>query len=263
MLHGRKYLTIARISLRNAWAYRAGTAFRLILYALYVFVLFCVWKAVYRGGEIAGFSLTQMVWYVSLTEFIVFGCRTGIFGDLNEDIKSGDIAYQLNRPYHFLAYQAANALGETAVNSCFYLLAAIALGLALAGPLPHFALWQLPPIALSMALGMALNFLSMMALGLTAFYLEENTAFFLIWSKLVFKLGMFLPVEFLPDWLQTVARSLPFSYIAWAPARLAVSFDWAHFAATVPLQALWVVLLAGLSVLLYGKGVKRIHANGG
>ena len=37
-------------------------------------------------------------------------------------------------------------------------------------------------------------------------------------------LGMFIPVEFLPGWLQTITRYLPFSYMTWAPARLIVAF---------------------------------------
>lgn len=258
-----KYLTAAAVSLKNAFAYRAGALFGLALYTLFIFVLFSVWKAVYQGGEIEGFSLTQMVWYVCFTEFVVFGCRTGVFMQLNEEVKNGDIAYQLNRPYSFIFYKFANAMGETAVNAAVFLAAALALGLLFAGPLPGFSLWMLPPVALSMALGLMLNFFTMTALGLTAFYIEENTAFYLLWQKLVFMLGMFLPLEFLPDWLQQIARWLPFPYIAWAPARLLVNFSWEHFAAAVPVQAFWVIAFIGISWLIYRTGVKRINAHGG
>ena len=263
MVKSNKYVTAAAISLKNTWAYRAGTVSRLLLYGLFVFVLFSVWKAVYTGGEIAGFSLTQMVWYICFTEFIAFGCRTAIFSDMNEEVKNGDIAYQLNRPYSFIFYKFANAFGETAVNSVFFLGMALVMGLWLAGPLPHFEVWMLPPVALSIALGMALNFFSIMALGLTAFFMEENTAFYLIWQKLTFMLGTFLPVEFLPGWLQGIAKVMPFSYIAWAPARLAVNFSWEHFFTAVPMQAFWCAVFIALSALVYAKGVKKINAHGG
>lgn len=258
-----KYLTAAAISLKNAYAYRAGALFGLVMYTLFIFVLFSVWKAVYKGGEIEGFSLTQMVWYVCFTEFVVFGCRTSVFTQLNEEVKNGDIAYQLNKPYSFIFYKFANALGETAVNAVVYLAAALALGFLFAGPMPQFEWWMLPPVALSLALGLILSFFTMTALGLTAFYIEENTAFYLIWQKLVFMLGMFLPLEFLPGWLQGIARWLPFPYIAWAPARLLVNFSWEHFWAAVPAQMLWVAVFIGISWLIYRTGVKRINAHGG
>jgi ABC-2 type transport system permease protein len=258
-----KYLTAASVSLKSAWAYKAGSLFGLLLYTLFIFVLFSVWKAVYKGGEIEGFTLTQMVWYVCFTEFVVFGCRTGVFTQLNEEIKNGDIAYQLNRPYSYILYKFANAFGETVINSIVYLVAALALGLLFAGPLPSFRLWMLPPVALSMLLGLILNFFTMTALGLTAFAIEENTAFYLLWQKLVFMLGMFLPLEFLPGWLQNVARWLPFPYVAWAPARLLVNFSWEHFMRAVPMQAAYCIVFMGLSWLIYRMGVKRINAHGG
>lgn len=263
MSRPNKYMTAAAVSLKNAYAYRAGSFFGVLMYALFIFVLFSVWKAVYKGGEIEGFSLTQMVWYVCFTEFIVFGCRTGVFNQLNEEVKNGDIAYQLNKPYNYVFYKFANALGETAINAAVFLAAALALGTLFAGPLTTFRLWMLPPVALSMALGLVLNFFTMTALGLTAFTVEENTAFYLIWQKLVFMLGMFLPLEFLPGWLQNIARWLPFSYIAWAPAKLAVAFSWEHFWRAVPVQAAYCAVFMGLSWLMYRRGVKGIHAHGG
>jgi ABC-2 type transport system permease protein len=263
MLRPNKYMTAASVSLKSAYAYKAGSLFGLLLYTLFIFVLFSVWKAVYSGGEIEGFSLGQMIWYVCFTEFIVFGCRTGVFNQLNEEVKNGDIAYQLNKPYNYVFYKFANAFGETAINSIVYLAAALILGLLFAGPLTTFKLWMLPPVALSILLGMILNFFTMTALGLTAFFIEENTAFYLLWQKLVFMLGMFLPLEFLPGWLQGIARWLPFPYIAWAPARLLVNFSWQHFLTAVPVQAAYCLVFMGVSWLIYRKGVKGINAHGG
>jgi ABC-2 type transport system permease protein len=263
MSKANKYASAASVSLKSAFAYRQSALFGLILYTLFIFVLFSVWKAVYKGGEIAGFSLTQMVWYVCFTEFIVFGCRTNVFNQLNEEVKNGDIAYQLNKPYSYILFKFASALGETVVNGVVYLAAALALGLLFAGPLTTFKLWMLPPVALSMLLGLILSFFTMTALGLTAFYIEENTAFYLLWQKLVFMFGMFLPLEFLPVWLQGIARWLPFPYIAWAPAKLAVAFSWEQFATTVPIQALYCLVFMALSGFIYQRGVKRLNAHGG
>ncbi len=79
----------------------------------------------------------------------------------------------------------------------------------------------------------------MMLIGLSSFVMEDNSALFLVYQKLNFMLGLFLPVEFLPAWLQTVAKSLPFSYMFWAPAKLFVNYSSDLFWQLVPRQAAW------------------------
>ncbi|HCS72724.1 MAG TPA: hypothetical protein DIW17_02480 [Clostridiales bacterium] len=258
-----KYSTVLRISLQNTFVYRSNAVGGLLFYSLFIFVFFNLWRAIYQGGEVAGYSLTQMVWYLCMTELIVFGCKSSVFGQMNEDVKSGSIAYQLNRPYHYIIYQFSNALGGMIFNLLIYGTMAIILGLIMVGPIPGFRISALPFGLFSAVLGITINFFFMMVLGLTAFRLEENTAFFLIYQKLVFMLGMFIPLEFLPKWLQSIARCLPFSYVAWAPARLIVAFSWDFFWQVIPMQLLWIFISIILSVSMYSYGVKGIQAHGG
>ncbi|HZJ58327.1 MAG TPA: ABC-2 family transporter protein [Clostridia bacterium] len=263
MRHLRKYFTVFRISLENAFTYRSNLIGGLLFYSLFIFVFFNLWRAIYQGGRVAGYSLVQMVWYLCMTELMVFGCRSSIFGQMNEDVKSGSIAYQLNRPYQYVAYQFFNALGGVAFNFLIYGTLAIILGLVMVGPIPGFNFAVLPLALISVILGAVINFFLMMALGLTAFRLEENTAFYLIYQKLVFMLGMFIPLELLPVWLQNIAKWLPFPYVAWAPARLIVAFDFGLFWEVIPMQLIWAVLAIILSMTVYSYGIRGIHAHGG
>lgn len=258
-----KYVAIARINLRTTLAYRGNLAGGLIFYALFIFVFFSLWQAIYQGGEVAGYSLPQVVWYLCLTELLVFGGRTPIFTQMNEDIKSGAIAYQLLRPSHYILYQLSTAAGGMMFNFVAYGGLAVVLGQVMVGPLPGYDWLTLPLAMFSALLGILLNFFLMMALGLTAFRLEENGAFFLIYQKLVFMLGMFIPLEFLPTWLQNIARWLPFPYVAWAPARLLVAFSWPLFWQVLPVQLAWTALAVILSLWIYRSGIRKIQANGG
>ena len=259
----RKYLTVVRISFQNAFVYRSNALGGLVFYALFIFVFFNLWRAIYQSGEAAGYSLNQIIWYLCMTELIVFGCKTGIFSEMNEDVKSGSIAYQLNRPYHYVFYQFSNALGTMFFNLIIYGVLAVVLGLIMVGPLPDYKLSMLPFGLFSGMLGILINFFLMMTLGFTAFKLEDNLAFFLIYQKLVFMLGMFIPVEFLPKWLQNVAVWLPFSYIAWAPAKLIVDFSWKLFWQVVPVQVCWAFIAIILAIFMYSYGVRSLQAHGG
>lgn len=262
-LHLGKYMRVAGISLQTALAYPAGMASGMGFYALFIYVFSCLWRAIYDGGLESGYSLPQMIWYLCLTELIAFSTRRSQLGQIDDDIKTGAVAYQIARPYSYLGYQFAYGMGQTLFSLLVYGAMALAMALLTVGPLPGFQAIHLPAMLLSLALGVCLNFFFMLALTLSAFHLEDSFGPYLIYQKLVFMLGTFLPVELLPEWLQGVARWLPFSYVAWAPARLFSRFSWPLFAQIVPVQALWLLFAMGAALAMYRSGEKKLSANGG
>lgn len=258
-----KYAAITHISLHSSFVYRSQVFGGMLFYSLFIYVFFSLWQAIYQGGEVAGYSLKQVVWYLCMTELLVFGCRTTVFTQMSDDIKTGAVAYQLNRPYHYVFQLFAQAVGSMLTNLLFFGSLAVVLGLVMVGPLPGYQLVYLPLGLLSGILGIVINFFLMMTLALLAFYFEENGAFNLVYQKLVFMLGMFIPLEFLPQGIQSIARWLPFPYVAWAPARLLVAFSWDLFWQVLPVQLLWLVLAVLLALMVYRSGIRRVQANGG
>jgi ABC-2 type transport system permease protein len=260
----KKYATVAKVSFQNATAYRAAVLARFAFYALFIYTFARLWGVVFGGnGGMPGFTLTQTIWYLIIAELMTFTCGGGVYRALNDEVKTGSIAYLLGRPTHFIAYQLANEIGNMLMNLiCFGAFAAV-LGFVFAGPLPGFTPASLPGFAVSFLLGILLNYFFMMSIALTAFTLEDNLAIYLIYQKASFMLGMLLPVEFLPPLLQRVARALPFSYVFWAPARLFVGYSRDLFWELVPRQALWCAAVAALSLIAYRAGVRRLQINGG
>ncbi|NMA25800.1 MAG: hypothetical protein GX936_09070 [Clostridiales bacterium] len=259
----RKYAVIARVSLQNAIHYRVTTASAFLFYTLFIYVFTMLWRAIYREGSVNGYSYEQIVWYLIMTEFVGFVCGTGIFTAMNEDVKSGSIAYLLGRPTHYVFYQLANSAGQMLMNVITFGFLAAVLGLVFVGPLPGFNPASLPPVLLSVVLAVMINFFFMMLIGLSSFIIEDNFALYLIYQKLNFMLGMFLPVEFLPAWLQTVTKSLPFSYVFWAPGKLFVSYSPQLFRQLVSRQAAWAAALIVLTLLAHRAGIKKLQVNGG
>jgi ABC-2 type transport system permease protein len=259
----KKYAVITRVSLMNAITYRAATFSAFLFYTLFIYVFTMLWRTIYKEGSVHGYGYAQMVWYLIMTEFVGFTCGNSIFRTMNEDGKSGSIAYLLGRPAHYVFYQFANSLGQMLLNFMSFGILAVLLGLMLVGPLPGFRLASIPPVLLSVTLAVILNYFFMMLIGLSSFFMEDNFALFLIYQKLNFMLGMFLPVEFLPAWLQSVAKSMPFSYMFWAPAKLFVSYSPSLFWTLVPRQAAWAAVCVGLTLLCYRFSVRRLQVNGG
>jgi ABC-2 type transport system permease protein len=263
MIKLKKYLLVAKTSLQNSLAYASNFIVDTFFYAFILFIFLQLWKVIYGSGDmISGYTLNQMIWYCVVTEMITH-CGSNVFGELNSDIKGGNIAYLLNKPYHYVTYQLSNSLGQIAVKFVLNGVAAIVIGLVYIGPLKGFAAASLPFVLLSILLGLLLNFFILAAVGLTAFWLEENRAFYWILQKLVFMLGMFLPIEFFPEELERIVRTLPFPYITYGPAKLAVDFSSAKCVEILSMQAMYLLVFLAVSFLLYAKGVKKLNVNGG
>ena len=182
----RKYRTIARIHLMHSLQYRANLLGGFAMYAMFLFVFFCLWRAIYATGAPEEYTIAQMIWYLCITELISFGTRTNAFSEIAQDVKSGQVAYQLARPYSYLGYRLSGALGGMALNFAAFGLFALLIGFCFVGPIEGFAPRTLPFGLLSLLLGILLNLLLSMCLGLTAFFLEENSGLRFIYSKLVF-----------------------------------------------------------------------------
>ena len=259
----KKLFVITKVSLANTLTYRVTIITRFVFYTLYIYIFMSLWRTIYKDSSLNGYGYAQIVWYLIVTEFISFVIGSDYYTNMNEEVKTGSIAYQIGRPVRYVFYQFANALGQICVNGACFGLLAVVLGFVFAGALPTFQMVGLPAFALSMALSIVLQFFILTLIGLSAFVFEDNYGIFLIYQKLCFMLGMLLPVEFLPDWLQSIAKGLPFSYVYWAPAGLFVNYSRSAALEILPRQAGWAVAAVVVTLLCYRQCVKRLQVNGG
>lgn len=259
----KKYYLIAKTSLQSNMAYSANFITGTFFYAFIIFIFFQLWKTIYGGNKaLSGYSLKQIIWYCIITEMIVIS-RSNVFNDLNAEIKDGSIAYLLNRPYHYLLYQFSNGAGMMSLKLTINILTGFIIGFVYVGGLENFKLYSLPFVILSGIIGIFINFFMNMTIGMSSFWLEDNLAFFWIFQKLSFMFGVFLPIEFLPTWLKEIVLFLPFPYISYAPAKLAVDFSFERIFSLITIQILYLLFFIFISLFVYRRGVKTLNVNGG
>lgn len=260
-----KYLYIYKISLSNNLVYVENFIARNFFLAFIIYVMLMLWQNIYgqKGDIIAGLSLRQMIWYLIVTEIITLS-RSEVFNEVSIDVKNGNIAYMLNKPYNYILYCFSNSLGEIGIKLITNVIIGLIIGVIYVGPLTEFKLNHLPFVIISLLLGICINFFIHISLSLTSFWVEENSAFYWIYSKLVFTLGgMLIPIEMFPRWIEKLARKLPFAYITYSPARLAVDFSFSSFINILAYQLGYLIFFFGLSMLIYRKGVRALNVNGG
>lgn len=261
----RKYGQISKITMSNSLVYFWNFLSKNIFFIFIMFIYLMLWKTIYseKGATVGGLSLNAMIWYLVVTELVTLS-RTDIHLQINEDVKSGNIAYLLNKPYNYVLYCFSYFIGEVGVKLLTNGIIGLAIGMIYVGPLENFNFLHLPFIFLSLILGCFINFFIYITLALSSFWFEDNNAFFWIYSKLVFTLGgMLMPIELFPQWLKSISQYLPFAYVTYVPAKLAVNFSFIDFYRGFGIQILYLGLFSLLAMTLYRKGVKNLNVNGG
>jgi ABC-2 type transport system permease protein len=258
-----KYFVVVKTSIRNNLTYTANFVAGSFFFALIIFIFMQLWKTIsHSDGSTEGYTVNRLVWYYIAAEIVVLS-KSEVFRSMNEEIRGGGIAYKLNKPYNFVLYQLSDGIGQISVRLVTNLPVGLLLGFLYVGGLEGFRWESLPAVILSAVLGILLNFFMDAFIGMTAFWTEDNSAFFWIAQKLSFMLGLFLPLEFLPEVIRDIAACLPFPYIAYAPARLLTSFSAQTMLDILPVQLFYTVLFAALSRMLYSLGAKKLNINGG
>ncbi|MCL6625747.1 ABC transporter permease [Alicyclobacillus shizuokensis] len=260
-----KYWAVFRISLRNQWAYVPEQSVQGIFLVVIMYVFAELWSTTYgtmATSSIAGYGIASVVWYLAMTESIVMGCPR-LAMRLSEEIKHGEIAYRLTKPIGYIGYNFAQYLGEASVR--------IGLNIVLAGMVA--ALFFGPPPAswasvlltvVATALAVSTQFTMNMVIGLLLFWMEDGRGLDLILSRLVMILGgMMIPLPLFPDWLARVCAWLPFQVIAYLPARTLVHLRGYDIGQALATGCGWMLICLAVCTFLYGKGVKRLHVQGG
>ncbi|MCG8478059.1 MAG: ABC-2 family transporter protein [Spirochaetales bacterium] len=259
----RKYASIFAVAGRDQWIYLPAFLARNVFFVIILFVFFSLWRAIFRGEHaIAGFTMVQLLWYLTVTETIELS-QTRVFGPISREVKDGTVAYALIRPYSYVLYWVSRAMGENLVKVLPLLVEGAVVATLMVGPLPGY-LRALPFALLTILGGILIGTMLQTIIGLLAFWFEEVMPFWWIIQKSIFVIGgLFIPVDFYPPRLERIARLTPFAFAAYWPASTWVDFSWERFITTIVGQALYLALFAVVAATIFRAAVRTLHVQGG
>lgn len=260
-----KYSWIALTSARSHLAYFGEVAARTLFLVVILYIFLQLWRVTYsetQAQQLGGFTLAQMLWYLSVTESIATSAPR-VAQEVDQDVRTGALAVQLIRPISYPMYRLWSSLGERCVR--FGLNFAVSTGLMclFVGAEP-LSLTGLSLFLLVLPIAFILDFLVMFLIGLAAFWLEDTSGLVLIYSRLLWLLGgLLIPLELFPETWQPILHSLPFATIIYAPAHLFVHPSINDAISLLVRQSITLLILMLAVQWVYGIAVQRIHANGG
>lgn len=258
----RKYLTIFKLSafytLRN---YKA-------LFGLSIFLITCLlifsnlWKV--AAARIGGVDLQpeKLLWYIAFNEWLLISLPD-VHEEMEQDLRSGKLAYLLPRPISYLVSVFFEGLGALCVNLVTLGIVAFSFTWLAIGTMP----FSLGAFAITFALGVlagCVGLVFQMLIGISAFWLNQVSPFYWIWEKLLFTFGgLLIPLAVYPTWLQTIANLTPFPSILGQRSALALHFSSSDVFSVTSSLLCWGFLATFFLVLLYKRGLKIVSIGGG
>ncbi|GAC1429278.1 MAG: ABC-2 family transporter protein [Ktedonobacteraceae bacterium] len=260
-----KYTAVLQVSVANNLAYIMEVFFRALMLIAIVFILSQLWKTTYaiHGSQmLSGFSISDMIWYLCAAEAIAMSLPP-LTRRIDEEVRSGHLAYLLGRPCSYVLYNFAHYLGERIVRFSINCVVGAGLALLVVGP-PHFSWVGILAWPFMVFFAFGIEFVCYFAIGLLAFWTEETQSFAFLYSRITLVLGGVLaPLEIFPQPLRSIAQALPFSTILYVPARTLVHFEWDRFGWALLQQSVTLIVGSVLLLGLYGIAMRRVNINGG
>ena len=168
-----KYLSIAKVEMSSSFSSVSSAVIRGIVIAVVLFVFYDLWTTIYGESStpvISGFTLVGILWYLVMSESVVSGGQgRTISYRLSDDIKSGNIAQALNKPYNFVMYYFWSTIGSAVARTGIALVLSGALIWFLIGP-PQISITELPFVFVSIVLALILQFLIYFSISMLGFW---------------------------------------------------------------------------------------------
>ena len=256
--------TMLRVGLAEAVAYRAEFVVWLLSTNMPL-VMLALWTAVARDAPVGRFGQREFVAYFLAALVVRLMTGAWVIWEVNQEIKSGTLAFRLLRPVHPLLAYACENVAAMPLRVVLSLPVALTLLFTLGGS--HLTrdplLWALFPITVVGA--WLITFLAMSIVGALAFWIESAGSVFEIWMGLfgVFS-GYLVPLELFPGWVTQLARALPFRYMLAFPVEMIIGLESRPRAlAELSVQWLFVGLLLLGALGAWRLGLRRFAAFGG
>ena len=262
----KKYIFIFKSELMSNLQYLFNIVTGFIGYFIILFIFLNLWKYIYTDPKelINGYTMNQMIWYIVITEILwnILGGRV-LCKKIISDVKEGNIAYNLNKPYNYIGYCLASHLGIVVVKAIMYILLGMIIGFIFLGSFPSLNIIKILAVILTGILSTVISTLFIILIGLFSFIIEDSNPFYWLYSKFILVIGTIFPIEYFPKFIQPLLYLSPIYVVCYGPANLFVNFSWQSFILVLIAQIIYIGLSFGLCSLLYKKGVKNLNVNGG
>ncbi|MFV0626260.1 MAG: hypothetical protein ACK5N8_02780 [Alphaproteobacteria bacterium] len=255
-----KYLAFTKISFREKSKNLPLISGMLVILSILLLTYNQLWVVI--GKESNSTINHSFIWYLLLAETIILS-PPRLERIFNEDIRSGNMAYFINKPVSFFFIRFFEALGEITSSFIVFITFGGILTLIITDDVPFQ--WQHLPIILAMCyFSCLINLFIKCACGMSAIWLNSTRYLNMVIDRLGFVFGgAIIPLSIYPEWFIEIAKYTPFYSFYYLSLRLVYDFSWQNLLLAITLNIFWLSLLCTIIFVAYRKLGKRIQIYGG
>ncbi len=260
----KPYLTQILIAIREQLCSPAILMARAIFLCLMVLVFNQLWL-VLKNADNTPIQIepTYFLWYLIIAVTLQFARPEGLHRQIEDDVKTGNIAYQLIRPLHFILIYFCHSFGTFLVRIPILLLIGSILIYFISDKAlpPYFT--HLPIILGLMLVSACFISLCTVFIGLSTLFIYDSLPLFWLLQKCEYVLGgVFFPIIFYPVFLYNICLLTPFGWSIYGVAHLIYDYSpqsaWNVFIHLM----MWNTIILGTICVIWHKLKRRICVHG-
>lgn len=263
------YFAVAASSFRRYATYRIATAAGVFTNTVFGLILACTFTALWsERPHLGGYDQAQALTFVWAGQSLLAAAALiggGFQEELQERIRSGDVAVDLYRPADLQLWWLAADLGRAGFQLLGRGIAPLTIGAFLFElALPTSPL-QWAAFLISVTLGVITAFGLRYLFALASFWLLDGAGLNTFSTLLsMFFSGMLLPLTVFPGGFGESVRLLPWAATLQVPVDVLLGeYRGAQLLAAFGFQATWVVVLLGAGRLVQSLATRRVVVQGG
>jgi len=262
----RVYWEVARRGFRRYSTYRGATLAGIFTNSVFGFIKAYVMIALFAvRPTIGGYDVHDALTYEFLAQGLI--ATVGIWGwfEIEDRIRTGDIATDLLRPYNLLGYWLANDYGRATYQALArgippFLIAGLVFDLRLP---EHPGTWLVFLVSVALAVTVSFPIRAMVNL-FAMWFLDSRGLAVIVSTPWIFLSGLALPLAIFPPWLRAFARVTPFAATFDAPGQVFLEqLSAGGIAVTLGLQIGWAVVLFAAASHVLNRGTRKLVIQGG
>lgn len=252
---------LAKSMVRSRLQYSASHAVRTAASVIFGMIYVAIWQGIGEQDLLGEYGTEGMVHYIAFNQVILWLTFTQYGLGLEERVRTGQIALDLARPVHLFVFAAGREAGSIAYNAIFTALPLFFIydwmfGLAVPRE-PAVWLWTAAALLMAVYSALCIGY----GIGVASLWTVEGRWFHLLNYSLNFVLsGFLMPLQWMPDWLQAVARASPYPIFHSVPAGLYMGKAGPD---TLLVPFLWCLLLTAGALAATKLVRRKVEVQGG
>ena len=259
------YAMIIAKETQRFFTYRGNILSSCLMGLLMLAVRYTLWTALFATGNAQDATLHETMTFFVVTDMLLIWLASSYGETIGTDIRSGDIAQRLIRPFPYHLQLVAGFHATSITATLTQILPMFVAALIFIGLLPPVSTAALLLFLFAAVLGGIIYSLIDFMISYTAFWLTDF--WYLSWFKrALFTLfgGLALPIWFYPDWLRQICGFLPFQFAIFIPLEIYLGRIYgSEIASALGMQLFWIIALFLCERVLWRRLQYKLVVQGG